>query len=578
MSHMGIKVLGQQCVVVNFTVPVMGNGWRKVEYKGSPPTKTVTDPFARWEYNVRSFQQSLSVLTFESNFQVPEGHVPVRECLGAYITINRGLETLDLINLNAIFPGASLEDYYPGQPGGKNAGIDAPNLFRDSETQFIQSKTFVMGRNHKVYLATQIPEQNHLYELLDASLNPAKYENQADFEANALRLDDYAIYNDIVQSEPTNMQFQYENASTEAQQALQQIQGVVKIMDDEKQEEFDLIAGYEYKHHTAGLNNRDGFYPVKSNLTKTVKYSRKTQQGDSYFINLTANDQKMGLNLMQNTMIIQADTFFQPGLKPTTADNKVNGQTANYKDLYTNWCFLMEAIGDPNYTVEFMFSNNAMPNDTYQLLTGVTPGAEVTFKSSVETAITTFGTTFGHTIDNSMVKNTVGVVKREDSNTLTKDFQHIKGSMEYIKHAHRKALILKPNTLHSLVHIPTYEARKEKGIPIYSPILANGYLYLLEQFEFLINTICSLNTSQKIQQDAFLVFKEINATCHFITDQHITIEHIKDFKKYEEDMQTACESREKYLRRVVLTKEIQKAKANRTCLIDSIKLIYKYTM
>ena len=140
MSQMGIKIIGQQSVVVNFTVPVMGNGWKKVEYKGSPSSKqTVTDPFARWEYNVRSFQQSLSVLTFESNFQVPDGHVPVRECMGAYITINRSLETLNLVNLNSIFPGASFEDYYPGQPGGKNSGIDAPNLFRDMETQYIYS-------------------------------------------------------------------------------------------------------------------------------------------------------------------------------------------------------------------------------------------------------------------------------------------------------------------------------------------------------------------------------------------------------------------------------------------------------
>ena len=96
MSQMGIKVMGQQSVVVNFTVPVMGNGWNKIEYPGSPSSKqTVTDPFARWQYDVRSFQQSLSVLTFESNYAVPEGCVPVRECLGAYVTVNRSLETLN---------------------------------------------------------------------------------------------------------------------------------------------------------------------------------------------------------------------------------------------------------------------------------------------------------------------------------------------------------------------------------------------------------------------------------------------------------------------------------------------------
>ena len=324
MSQMGIQIIGQQSIIINFTVPVMGHGWRKVEYQGTPPSKqTVTDPFARWEYNIRSFQQSLSVLTFQSSYQVPEGHVAVRELLGAYITINRGLETLDLVNLNAIFPGASLEDCYPGQPGGKNSGIDAPNLFRDMETQYIQNNSYVMGRNHKIYFATQIPDQNHLYELLDACLNPAKYPDPQDFEANALRLDDHALYNDIVLSEPNNLQYQYDNASTEAQQALTQIQGVVKVMDDEKQEEFDLQAGYEYKTNSPGLNKRDGFYPVNSNLSKTLKYTRKSQQGESYFVNLTANDQKMGLNLMQNTMIIQADTFFQPGLKPNTADRHI---------------------------------------------------------------------------------------------------------------------------------------------------------------------------------------------------------------------------------------------------------------
>ena len=90
MSHFGIQVLGQQSVVINFTVPVMGHGWNKVEYTDKPSSKnTVTDPFARWEYNVRSFQQSLSVLTFQSTYQVPEGHVAVRELIGAYITINR---------------------------------------------------------------------------------------------------------------------------------------------------------------------------------------------------------------------------------------------------------------------------------------------------------------------------------------------------------------------------------------------------------------------------------------------------------------------------------------------------------
>ena len=284
----------------------------------------------------------------------------------------------------------------------------------------------------------------------------------------------------------------------------------------------------------------------------------------------------MGLNLMQNTMIIQADTFFQPGLKPTTADGKVNGQNANYKNLYTNWCFLMEAIGDPNYTVEFMFSNNAMPNETYQLLTGMSPGNEVTFQSSVESAVTTFGTTSGHILNESMVKTTI-TNKKEQKDTMSKDFQNVKSSMEYIKHAHRKALVLKPNTLHSLVHIPTCEERKEKGINIYSPILADGYLYLLEQFEFLINTICSIDTSQKTQHDAFLIFKKINNKCHFIADPHITFEQLKDFSKYQEDMKLACESREKYIRKIVLTREINKAKANRKALIKTITLIYKYT-
>ena len=384
---------------------------------------------------------------------------------------------------------------------------------------YIQCKSYVMGKNHKIYLATQIPNQSHMYEILDTTLNTANYDSQEDFEANALRLDDYAVYNDLVQCEPSNMQFQYDNASTEAQQALQQIQGVVKILDDETQEEFDLEAGYEYKaDKTApGNNKRDGFYPISSNLTKLRKNTRKTQQGETYFINLTANDQKMGLNLMQNTMIIQADTFFQPGLKPTTADGKVNGQNANYKNLYTNWFFLMEAIGDPNYTAEFMFSNNAMPNETYQLLTGMSPGNEVTFQSSVESAVTTFGTTSGHILNESMVKTTI-TNKKEQKDTMSKDFQNVKSSMEYIKHAHRKALVLKPNTLHSLVHIPTCEERKEKGINIYSPILADGYLYLLEQFEFLINTICSIDTSQKTQHDAFLIFKKINNKCHFIAD------------------------------------------------------------
>ena len=358
MSQMGIQVLGQQSIVINFTVPVMGHGWRKVEYQGSPSSKqTVTDPFARWEYDINSFQQALSVLTFQSNYNVPEGHVPTRGLVGFYFTINRALETLDLVNLNAIFPGASFEDYFPGQPGGKNSGIDAPNLFRDMETQFIQSKSYVMGRNHKIYFANQVPDQTHMYELLDTSLNPAKYDNPEEFEMNVMRLDDHALYNDLVQCEPANLNFNYDNPSTEAQQALQQVQGVVKVLDDERQEEFDLQAGYEYKANTAGLNKRDGFYPVTSNLAKTVKYTRKTEQGDTYFVNLTANDQKMGLNLFQNTMIIQADTFFQPGLKPLTSDGNVNGQPANYKDLYTNWCFLMEAIGDANYTVELMFSN-----------------------------------------------------------------------------------------------------------------------------------------------------------------------------------------------------------------------------
>ena len=576
MSHMGIQVLGQQSVIINFTVPVMGNGWRKVEYQGNPSSKqTVTDPFARWEYNIRSFQQSLSVLTFQSSYQVPKGYVAVRELLGAFITINRGLETLDLVNLNAIFPGASLEDCYPGQPGGKNSGIDAPNLFRDMETQYIQNKSYIMGRNHKIYFATQIPDQNHMYELLDACLNPAKYPDPQVFETNALRLDDHALYNDIVLSEPSNLQFQYDNASTEAQQALQQIQGVVKVMDDEKQEEFDLQAGYEYKANTAGLNKRDGFYPVTSNLTKTLKYTRKSQQGESYFVNLTANDQKMRLNLMQNTMIIQADTFFQPGLKPLTADGKVNGQLANYKDLYSNWCFLMEAVGDPNYTVELMFSNNAMPNDTYQLLTGVTPGSEVTFESSVETAVTTFGTTFGHPVSKGMTTSTIKT-KSVESKTMTKDFQQIKNSTEYIKHAHRKALILKPNTLHSTLHVPTVEARKAQGCHISSQIMANGYLYLLEQLEYLITTICSTDSSEKAQQLAYNVFKRLNTKCEFIGDHHIILAQIKDLKQYEQDMPIACESREKYLRRVVLEREIHKAKQNRQALIQDICLIYKY--
>ena len=345
----------------------MGNGWRKVEWKGSPESKqTVTDPFARLQYDIRSFQQSLSVLTFKSNYQVP---VPVRECLGAYVTVNRSLETLNRVNLYSIFPGASFNDYYPGQPGGKNSGINAPNLFRDVESQYIQAKSYVMGRNHKVYLATQIPDQAHMYEILDKTLNPAFYTDPDQFEENAMRLDDFALYNDLVQCEPSNMQYSYDNASTEAQQALQQIQGVVKIVDEERQEEFDLEAGYDYKADktTPGNNKRDSFYPVRSNMVKIRKDTRKTEQGNTFFVNLTANNQKMGLNLMQNILLIKADTFLQPGLKPTSADGKVNGSSADYKNLYTNWCFLMEAIGDPNYTVQFMFSNNAMPNDTYSL-------------------------------------------------------------------------------------------------------------------------------------------------------------------------------------------------------------------
>ena len=527
MSHFGIQVLGQQSVVINFTVPVMGHGWRKVEYKGSPSSKqTVTDPFARWEYNIRSFQQSLSVLTFQSTYQVPEGHVAVRELIGAYITINRSLETLNLVNLSCIFPGASLQDYYPGQPGGKNAGIDAPNLFRDTETQFIQNKSYVMGRNHKIYFATQIPDQNHLYELLDTCLNPSNYPVQSDFEDNVLRLDDHALYNNIIMSEPSNLEYQYDNASTEAQQVLNQIQGVVKVLDDEKQEEFDLQAGYEYKANTAGLNHRDGFYPTNANLIKNTKYTRKSQQGESYFINLTAQNQKMGLNLMQNVMIIQADTFFQPGLKPSTADGNFNGQPANYKDLYTNWAFLMEAIGDPNYTVELMFSNNSMPNETYQLLTGVSPGNEVTFESSVESAITTFGTTFGHPISKTMNATTIKT-KTNESNTMTKEFQVIRNSTEYIKHAHRKALVLKPNTIHSTMHIPTVEARKEQGKFITTEIMADGYLHLLEQMEYLVNTICSTDSSEKSQQAAFNQFKAVNRKCEFIQDHLITIAQLK---------------------------------------------------
>ena len=477
----------------------------------------------------------------------------------------------------SIFPGASFNDYFPGQPGGKNSGIDAPNLFRDMESQYIQAKSYVMGRNHKVYLAIQIPDQTHMYDILDKTLNPAYYSNQEQFEQNILRLDDFAVYNDLIQSEPSNMQFQYDNASTEAQQALQQIQGVVKIIDEERQEEFDLQAGYEYKADktSPGNNNRDGFYPVRSNMTKIRKDTRKMQQGETFFVNLTANNQKMGLNLMQNTMLIQADTFLQPGLKPLTSNGKVNGQDANYKNLYTNWCFLMETIGDPNYTIEFMFSNNAMPNSTYQLLTGVSPGSEVTFQSSVETAITTFGTTSGGISNEYMDKHTITVKKQHDS--LTKEFQIVKSQgNEYIKHAHRKAIVLRPNTIHSLIHIPTAEERKDKGMFQASTILADGYLHLLEQFEFLVNLVRSFEISPKIQSEAFTIFKRINSKCHFITDPYLTIAQLKDPDVYESDMEEACLAREKYLRRVVLQKEIQKAQQNRQELIKLIQIIYKY--
>ena len=79
----------------------------------------------------------------------------------------------------------------------------------------------------------------------------------------------------------------------------------------------------------------------------------------------------------------------------------------------------------------------------------------------METAITTFGTVSGAQPD-SMEAHTITVKKQHK--TLQKDFQKIKSSTEYIKHAHRKAVVLRPNTLHSLIHIPTAEARKEKGI------------------------------------------------------------------------------------------------------------------
>ena len=412
--------------------------------------------------------------------------------------------------------------------------------------------------------------------MLDTCLNASNYPIQSDFEDNVLRLDDHALYNDIIMSEPSNLDYQYDNASTEAQQALQQIQGVVKVLDDEKQEEFNLQAAYQYKHNTAGLNKRDGFYPTNATLIKDTKYTRKSQQGESFFINLTAQDQKMGLNLMQNVMIIQADTFFQPGLKPSTADGKVNGQPANYKDLYTNWAFLIEAIGDPNYTVELMFSNNSMPNETYQLLTGVSPGNEVTFESSVESAITTFGTTFGHPISKGMDVNTIKNTPRE-SKTMTKDFQIIKNSTEYVKHAHRKALVLKPNTIHSTMHIPTVEARKEQGKFITTQIMADGYLHLLEQMEYLVNTICSTDSSEKSQQAAFNQFKAVNKKCEFIQDHLITLAQLKDLSKYEADMAEAVEAREKYIRKMALEKEIHIAKQNRRALIEDICMIYKYS-
>ena len=73
-----------------------------------------------------------------------------------------------------------------------------------------------------------------------------------------------------------------------------------------------------------------------------------------------------------------------------------------------------------------------------------------------------------------------------------------------------------------------------------------------------------------MQTEAFQIFKTVNKQCHFVTDPYITIEHLRDHDKYVSDMKLACASREKYIRRVVLTQEIDKAKANRKELAKTI--------
>lgn len=363
MRMYGIKSMSQTTVEVISSVPMLDQGWIKDAEKGS--SFHTTDPFAEWYYRFSPLQQFLSVLRFMSDFNVEDNCVPVRELMGIEILLENGIDWQTQSNFQ-VFEGNDAEV----APGHNK----------------IQTRNVVGNANKKMYFCTQPPNQDELYTLTDKYLNPTTYnENPADFENNVMRLNDHVLWNAFKEAEPSNTSYTYDDAPTEIDSL--NMPGIRKVLDYQFKQPFNIIVNYgEYSDPT-----RPWFPSTGTSDEGGRKDTASLQQGASISVDMTEGMGSIGMMLWQNILLMLSSVVIQPGLWPLGANGKMRGSEPNYQNLYNDWWTMIQAISEPRYIIKLIFSNNSVPNDAYQYLTGQIAGQQVQYQNAVDDASTFFG-------------------------------------------------------------------------------------------------------------------------------------------------------------------------------------------
>lgn len=359
MRQFGIIPGDNETIEIYCSVPITKDGWIKVL-----PTPGSTDPFDNYAYTYTPFSQILSVIRFMSGFNTPNDkeYVPVREITGIEVNMDNQMEVMTEENPTGIYQEG--RDYITG-------GVN--NYARD-----YMLRSFI-----KTYMASIIPDEDGLYELIDTYVNPNQYTDQADFEKMLLRPDNHVIYNSIKEAEPANTSYTYEDADSAVQDLG--IVGVAKIMDLQ----FSKTIKTSTRSIVEGTDQSWQFYNRVP--TDTVQ-TDKLRQGEMLAVDFTSSGDKPGMFLFQNVGIILSNLFIAPGVKPLDARGQVNYKDPNYKNLETNWVGLQKPVSDPRYFMKLFVSQNSIPFDSYKYLTGISPSTQVTYENAEQNAITTFGT------------------------------------------------------------------------------------------------------------------------------------------------------------------------------------------